>query len=219
MEYNDIEISPRKFKLKVRLPKPVVRHKEALSKEEIREILLKCSNIKLRTYLMLLAATGMRATEALALRHRDFDFDEDNNNRNNRQAFVRIRGEFTKTRTDRYVFLTRELVEQCKAWTDFKYRRRRITKVVNPSKSSSSSGGGYDSNSSTNGKAVSQWVEPKPSPDDLFFAMPRNRKRRSSLRCLYVHMSEEFANTLDRIGFSDREDWQREEKRDNISFL
>jgi integrase len=63
----------------------------------------------------------MRATEALALRHKDFDFDEDNN-RNNRQAFVRIRGEFTKTRTDRYVFLTREMVEQCKAWTDFKYK-------------------------------------------------------------------------------------------------
>src|SRR5215204_7148317 len=125
LEYNDVEISPRKFKLKVRLPKPVIRHKEAISKEEIREILLKCSNIKLKTYLMLLASTGMRAAEALALRHKDFDFDEDN--KNNRQAFVRIRGEFTKTRTDRYVFLTRELVEQCKAWTDFKYRRRRIT--------------------------------------------------------------------------------------------
>jgi integrase len=97
LEYNDIEISPRKFKLKVRLPKPVIRHKEAIGKEEIRQILLKCSNIKLKTYLMLLAATGMRATEALALRHKDFDFDEDNN-RNNRQAFVRIRGEFTKTR-------------------------------------------------------------------------------------------------------------------------
>lgn len=216
LEYNDIEISPRKFKLKVRLPKPVIRHKEAISKEEIREILLKCSNIKLKTYLMLLAATGMRATEALALRHKDFDFDEDNNNRNNRQAFVRIRGEFTKTRTDRYVFLTRELVEQCKAWTDFKYRRRRITKVVNPSRSSCSSGGGYDSNGSTNGNAVSQWVEPKPSPDDLFFAMPRNRKRRSSLRGLYVHMSEEFANTLDRIGFGNREDGN--ESRREITF-
>jgi integrase len=52
---------------------------------------------------MLLAATGMRATEALALRHKDFDTDD-----NNGQAFVRIRGEFTKTRTDRYVFLTKE---------------------------------------------------------------------------------------------------------------
>jgi integrase len=169
LEYNDIEISPRKFKLRVRLPKPVIRHKEAINKEEIREILLKCSNIKLKTYLMLLASTGMRATEALALRHKDFDFDEDNNNRNHRQAFVRIRGEFTKTRTDRYVFFTREMVEQCKAWTDFKYRRRRITKVMNTA----------SSNNNPTGKAISQWVEPKPSPDDLFFAMPRNKKRRS----------------------------------------
>jgi sensor c-di-GMP phosphodiesterase-like protein len=35
LEYNDIEISPRKFKLKVRLPRAVIRHKEAISKEEI----------------------------------------------------------------------------------------------------------------------------------------------------------------------------------------
>jgi hypothetical protein len=112
--------------------------------------------------------------------------------------------------------LTRELVEQYKAWTDFKYRRRRITKVVNPSRSNSSSGGGSDSNSSTNGKAVSQWVEPRPNPDDLFFAMPRNRKRRSSLRGLYVHVSEEFAKTLDRIGFGNREDGN--ERRREITF-
>ena len=194
LEYNDVEISPRKFKLKVRLPKPVVRHKEAISKEEIREILLKCSNIKLKTYLMLLASTGMRATEALALRHKDFDFDDENsNNNNNRQAFVRIRGEFTKTRTDRYVFLTREMVEQCKAWADFKYRRRRITRVVNTA------------GSSLGGKAVSYWLAPKANPDDLFFAMPRKRKR-SGFRGLYVSMNEEFAHTLDRIGFGNRED-------------
>ncbi|MFL6491479.1 MAG: tyrosine-type recombinase/integrase [Nitrososphaera sp.] len=155
LEYNDIEISPRKFKLKVRLPKAVIRHKEAISKEEICEILLKCSNIKLKTYLMLLASTGMRATEALALRHKDFDFDDENKNNNHRQAFVRIRGEFTKTRTDRYVFLTREMVEQCKAWTDFKYRRRRITKVVNATAN-------YPS-----GKAASYWVEPTGNHSDF----------------------------------------------------
>jgi integrase len=202
LEYNDVEISPRKFKLKVRLPKPVIRHKEAISKEEIRDILLKCSNFKLKTYLMLLASTGMRATEALALRHKDFDFDDENNN--NRQAFVRIRGEFTKTRTDRYVFLTMEMVEQCKAWTDFKYRRRRITKVVNTTSSNNLSG-----------KAVSYWVEPKPNPDDLFFAMPRKRKR-SSFRGLYIHMNQDFAHTLDRIGFGNREDGN--ESRREITF-
>ena len=64
---------------------------------------------------MLLASTGMRATEALALRNKDFDFDDENNHNNNhRQAFVRIRGESTKTRTDRYVFLTKEMIGQCK---------------------------------------------------------------------------------------------------------
>jgi hypothetical protein len=143
---------------------------------------------------MLLASTGMRATEALALRHKDFDFDDENNNNNNRQAYVRIRGEFTKTRTDRYVFLTREMVEQCKAWIDFKYRRRRITKVVNTA-----------SSNNLGGKVVSYWVEPKANPDDLFFAMPRKSKR-SNFRGLYVYMNEDFARTLDRIGFGNRED-------------
>src|SRR5215211_7966136 len=217
LEYHDIEISPRKFKLRVRLPKSIIRHKEAISKEEIREILLKCSDIKLKTYVMLLAATGMRATEALALRHKDFDFDFDYDNKNNNQAFVRIRGEFTKTRTDRFVFLTKELVEQCKAWIDFKYRRRRITKlVVNNSNSSSSSDHDIRVRSRTNeSKAVSKWIEPKPNPDDLFFSMPRKRKR-STLRGLYVTMGDGFSKTLDRIGFGNREDGN--ESRREITF-
>src|SRR5215211_617268 len=204
LEYYDVEISPRKFKLRVRLPKPIVRRKEAISKEEIREILLKCSDIKLKTYVMLLAASGMRASEALALRYKDFDFGEDNKN-NNHQAFVRIRGEFTKTRMDRYVFLTRELVEHCKAWIDFKYRPRRITKVVSHSNSSSSRDDDDNrSGSHSNNKTISQWIEPELSPDDMFFSMPRGRQR-SSLQSLYVHMDEDFARTLDRIGFGNRE--------------
>src|SRR5215216_490468 len=206
LEYYDVEISPRKFKLRVRLPKPIVRRKEAISKEEIREILLKCSDIKLKTYVMLLAASGMRASEALALRNKDFDFDDDNSN-NNPQAFVRILGEFTKTRTDRYVFLTKELVEQCKAWIDFKYRRRRIIKVITSTDSSSvddniNGDGGKNSKSR---KSISQWVEPKPEPDDIFFSVPRSR-RRPTLRSLYVYMNEDFARTLDRIGLGTKED-------------
>jgi|SRR5215216_262461 len=185
LEYHDIEISPRKFKLRVRLPKPVIRRKEAIGKEEIREILLKCSNIKLKTYVMLLAATGMRATEALALRHRDFELDDDNNN-NNGQAFVRIRGEFTKTRTDRYVFLTKELVEQCKAWIDFKYRRRRITKVVTNSDNGSRGDDSRNSRNADRAKAVSRWVEPEPSPDDLFFR--RLAREKDLLREVSMHL-------------------------------
>ena len=70
LEYCDVNISPRKFKLKIKLPKVVRKKKEALSKEDIIEILNICDNIRLRTYVMLLAATGMRAVEALSIRMR-----------------------------------------------------------------------------------------------------------------------------------------------------
>ena len=68
LEFNDIEISPRKFKLKVRYPKTIFKHKEAIDKEDIIKILNGCSNLRLKTYVMLLASTGARATEALSIR-------------------------------------------------------------------------------------------------------------------------------------------------------
>src|SRR3954451_10868538 len=49
LEYNDVDISPRKFKLKVKLPKSIRKDKEALSKEDVVNILNSCSNIRLKT--------------------------------------------------------------------------------------------------------------------------------------------------------------------------
>ena len=118
-EYHDIEISPRKFKLKVRLPKSVRKNKEALSKEDIADILNHCSDIKLKTYVMLLAATGMRASEALHIRIKDIDFEK-------HPTELYIRGENTKTKTDRTVFLTEEVTHQLDAWLKYKYRTRRV---------------------------------------------------------------------------------------------
>jgi integrase len=68
---------------------------------------------------MLLAATGMRAIEALSIRIKDLDFDS-------RSAKVFVRGEYTKTRADRIVFLTAEVTQQLKSWLDYKYRTRRV---------------------------------------------------------------------------------------------
>ena len=42
LEYCDVDISPRKFKLKLKLPKVVIKKKEALSKEDIIDILNIC---------------------------------------------------------------------------------------------------------------------------------------------------------------------------------
>ena len=119
LEYCDVDITPRKFRLKVKLPKVVRKKKEALSKDDIVEILNVCDNIRLRTYVMLLAATGMRAVEALSIRIRDLDF-------NSNPATVFVRGEYTKTKVDRIVFLTEEVTQQLKSWLDYKYRTRRV---------------------------------------------------------------------------------------------
>ena len=61
----------------------------------------------------------MRAGEALSIRIKDLDLDS-----NPSKLFVR--GEYTKTRTDRIIFLTDEAAGQLKSWLDYKYRTRRI---------------------------------------------------------------------------------------------
>jgi integrase len=116
LEYYDIEISPRKFKLKVRIPKVVRRSKEPLTKDYIVKLLESCSSVKLKTYLMFLAATGSRASEPCSIRVMDINFDK---------GEVFIRGEFTKTKQDRHIFLTDELTNQLKLLFDYKYRTRR----------------------------------------------------------------------------------------------
>jgi integrase len=118
-EYYDVDISPRKFKLKVKIPKVIRKSKEALSKEDIITILNACSEIRLKTYEMLLAGTGLRAVEALSIRVKDLNLQS-----NPTEVFVR--GEYTKTKTDRYVFLTDEVVNQLKQWLEYKYRTRRV---------------------------------------------------------------------------------------------
>ena len=109
LEYNDIEISPRKFKLKVRFPKTIHRHTKAIDKKDIIKILNGCSDLRLKTYVMLLASTGLRATEALSVRLKDLDFES-------QQPKVTIRGEYTKTKVDRFVFLTNEVIQKIKIW-------------------------------------------------------------------------------------------------------
>jgi integrase len=89
-----------------------------------------CSRFKVKTYLIFLAATGTRASEAASVRIKDLDFAN---------SKVNIRAEFTKTKTGRYCFMTDELKEYLKTWIDLKYRERRLyirdkhcNKIVKP---------------------------------------------------------------------------------------
>jgi integrase len=168
LEYHDVDISPRKFKFKVRMPKIVRQTKEALSKEDIVNIINACSNIKLKTYVMFLAATGCRAREAVSTRLCDYDFTKNK---------VFIRGEYTKTKTDRFVFLTNELVEQIKAWLTFKYRTRRIS---------------YNSP-----RRIETRTPVRDENELLFSTFVRNNP---SVDSLYLTLVNQFEKTLDRMG-------------------
>jgi integrase len=179
LEFNDVEISPRKFSLKVRLPRSVRKNIEALSKEEVIDILNVCSDIRLKTFVMFLASTGCRAGEAASIRFIDLDFSS-------HPSKVYIRGEHTKTKTDRVVFLTDELVQQLKSWIEFKYRTRRIC-----------------SQNKKSGKYLSENRTPQRNDDDLIFT---SRKYDSvEPKHIYMDLCHHFEKTLDRMGKGARE--------------
>jgi integrase len=180
-EYSDIDISPRRFKLKVKLPKVVRKKKEALSKEDIIEILNVCDNIRLRTYVMLLAATGMRAVEALSIRIMDLDFDS-----TPRRLFVR--GEYTKTKVDRIIFLTEEISQKLKSWLEYKYRTRRVCHQER-----------------LTGKTITELRTPDRKNTDLVFAVYQDKKM-ANPKFIYGDLRDSFARTLDRLGKGNWED-------------
>ena len=196
LEFNDIDISPRKFKIKIRLPKDIKRNKEAIDKNDIINILNSCSDIKLKTYVMFLASTGLRAVEALSIRIKDLDLESN-------PAKVTIRGEYTKTKVDRYVFLTREMVQQFKQWLDYKYRTRRI---CNRDKKT--------------GELIDEYRTPEKDPNHLIFSLRynnnfhkntnnKNKKdifTRSQPQNSYFNMVSLFEKTIDRNGMGSREE-------------
>ena len=184
LEYYDVEISPRKFKLKVKLPKVVRKEKVALCKEEIIGILNACSDIRLKTYIMLLSATGMRAVEALSIRIMDIDFESN-------PVKLFIHGENTKTKVDRSVYLTNEVAKQLSSWLDYKYRTRRVcytTTNIN------------DSNVKT---TTTEYRTPTKNHNDLVFTVHQNLQH---IQNIYTDLCAGFDKTLDRIGMGTREE-------------
>jgi len=188
-EYYDVDISPRKFKLKVKLPRVVRKNKEALSKEDIIDILNACSDIRLKTYVMMLAATGMRATEALSIRIKDLDLGS-------QPARLFVRGEYTKTRVDRTVFLTEEIAEQLNAWLNYKCRTRRVC---------------YKDEQT--GKTATEIRTPKKIESDLVFAVYQNKKTPVPFY-IYLDLVRSFGKTLDRMNKGDREDGTNDRRRE-----
>ena len=136
---------------------------------------------------MFLASTGMRAVQALSIRLKDINFDS-----NTARAY--IRGEFTKTRQDRCVYLTSEISQQLKIWLDYRYRYHRSCYV-----------------DKENGNYKSEYLTPIRKSDDLVFAI-YGKPHNADLRIMYIHIAISYAKMLDRIGRGDREDNNKRRK-------
>jgi integrase len=114
LAYYDIDVVPSKFKRKVKMPKGYREDEEAIDISDIRRILLSCNNRRLRTYLLVLASGGMRATECLAIRIKDIDFSVN-------PTKIHIRKEHAKTRTGRDIYISHEATLYLKQWIEWKY--------------------------------------------------------------------------------------------------
>jgi integrase len=188
LEYYDVDISPRKFKLKVKIPKTIKKSKEVLSKEDVIDILNTCSEIRLKTYVMLLAATGFRAVEGLSVRIKDLYLEC-------KPAKVFVRGVYTKTKTDRYVFLTEEVVNQLRKWLEYKYRTRRVChKDIHT------------------GKTITEYRTPERNDNDMVFAVYQETEHPNP-NFLYFDLIKSFGKTLDRMGKGIREESSNNRRR------
>jgi integrase len=189
LEANDVTINQTKFKMKIKLPKEIKREKEGMAKDQVREILAACDDIRLKTYVMFLASTGWRASEALSVQLQDIDFDLN-------PVRVNLRGENAKTRTDRHTYLTQEMVTQLKSWLDFKYRERTIKQY-------------YDKKT---GKIVYKVLLLKPVRrlDDCVF-MPYHDERETTVEYAYKNLSRRFGELLDRMNIKFRHGGKRRE--------
>lgn len=118
LQYYDIDIIPHKFKRKVRLPKSGREDEEAIDGEDIRKILLACNNRRLKTYLLVLASSGLRANEACSIRLCDINFDIN-------PTRIHIRQEYTKTKVSRDIYISDEATDYLKQWIAWKYKNQR----------------------------------------------------------------------------------------------
>lgn len=104
LSYFDIDIVSSKFKRRVKIPKYFRNDEQPLDVLDIRTLLLKCTNKRLKAYLMLLASSGLRTIEATSLRLQDIDFSSS-------PTRITIRKEFSKTRRSRTVYCSDEATE------------------------------------------------------------------------------------------------------------
>lgn len=114
LQYHDIDIVPHKFKKRVVMPKIPREDERPIDQDDIRTILLKCPYPRLKTFLLVLASSGVRPTEGCAIRVRDCNFNES-------PTRIHIRAEYTKTKRSRDIYISDEASSYLSDWIKYNF--------------------------------------------------------------------------------------------------
>lgn len=111
LQYHDVDIVPHKFKMRVTLPRIPQEDELAIDQNDIRTILLQCHSQRSKTFILVLASSGVRVIEACALRFCDIYFDES-------PTRIHIRAKYTKTKRDRDIYISDEASKFLREWIE-----------------------------------------------------------------------------------------------------
>jgi integrase len=112
---------------------------------------------------MLLAATEMRASEALNICIKDIDYES-------KPATIYVRGENTKTKTDRIIFLTEKVTNQLNTWLKYKHRTRRVCY--------------QDKDDAGNKKTITEYRTPNIQKNNLVFSIYQSNQASNPSSCV-----------------------------------
>jgi integrase len=118
LEFYDIDIVLSKFKRRVKMPKHYRDEEQPIDVQDIRNLLLKCNNRRLKAYLLVLSSSGLRTIEACALRIQDADFSTN-------PTKIHVRREYSKTRRPRDVYISQEATSYLQDLIKWKYRGKQ----------------------------------------------------------------------------------------------
>lgn len=102
------------LKNEVTLPRKIKESEVPIDKSDIRKILLSCNNPRLKAYLLVLASSGVRAdTEACSIRNKDVNWSSS-------PVKIMLRGEFSKTKTKRFLYISDESAQYLKEFIQYR---------------------------------------------------------------------------------------------------
>jgi integrase len=150
-------------------------------------MLLNCHNRRLKAYILVLASSGLRASEACSMRLCDINFT-------GHPTRIHVRKEYTKTRISRDLWISDGATKYLQDWIAFKHGQDCLTAMIN------------------NGESDIYKIKKKNKNfNSLVFQVQLNNEN-ANPQSLYTKILVQFQNLLEISGYDERKDGMKRRK-------